>query len=94
MPEPNKLLDDVHLALRRGGILITTDPYYWDTARASIEQWLGGRLGEPSSDAMRNAISKRFSLLAEQDMVPWVLKEYDRYFKLYFNHHLVARKDS
>lgn len=92
MSDPNRLLDSVDSALRSGGIFIETDPYEWETTRSPLEQWFGARPGEASAEATRTAIRKRFSLLAEQDMVPWVLREYNRFFKLYLNHHLITRK--
>jgi len=33
-----------------------------------------------------------FEIVAEEDMVPWILRYHDRQVSLHFNHNLVARK--
>ncbi|MTJ55937.1 methyltransferase domain-containing protein [Anabaena sp. UHCC 0253] len=92
IPNPDCFLDNVDSLLKNQGIFLTTDPYYWETDSSAIEQWIGGRPNMPSNEAMRTEVSKRFNLLEEQDIVPWVLRVYERHYRLYFNHHLVAQK--
>ncbi len=74
------------------GLLTVTDPYYWNNSISPLELWIGGRRDGASSAAMRHLDAGRFEVLAERDMVPWVLREYDRHYKVYLNHHLVLRK--
>lgn len=94
VPHPAKLLDGCRALLRPGGVLAMTDPYYWDPGVAAGSDWLGGRPGEPSADGTRRAVSERFLVCAERDLVPWVLRNSDRYYQVYFCHHLVARKEA
>lgn len=93
MPQPDKLLDQISQVMHNQGIFITTDPYFWRTADSDIEQWIGAKDGQLSTAAMRIAISKHFVIVEEQDMVPWILRTYERLYSIHFNHHIVARKN-
>jgi hypothetical protein len=74
------------LRLSHADLVDTYYRYFVDTG------WLGGRLGEPSADFLRKEICKQFCILDEREFAPWVLRNSDRYYQLYFCHHVVARK--
>jgi SAM-dependent methyltransferase len=92
VPDPAGLLDSCHSLLRDRGVLVTTDPYYWDVSIAPSEKWLGGRTDEPSMEGLRKELRKQFCILEERDFAPWILRNSDRYYQLYFCHHIVAQK--
>ncbi len=91
VPRPDQLTQAVHAVIRPNGFFLTTDPYFWHLGTASLESWAGGRNNETSADAMRKLVSEQFVVVDERDMVPWLLRYYDRYCQLFFNHHILAK---
>ncbi len=92
-PNPRGVIQSKEKILRIGGVLLTTDPYWWNIDDAPLERWVGGYGGVESAQAMRELLTELgFEIVAEEDMVPWILRYHDRQVTLHFNHNLVARK--
>jgi SAM-dependent methyltransferase/uncharacterized protein YbaR (Trm112 family) len=94
VPSPRETLIQIRNMLNKHGVLVTTDPYNWDVSPAPIEEWTGGKNGETSADGMRQLLkSLFFRILEDRDMIPLLLREHQRHYKLFLNHHIVATKD-
>jgi SAM-dependent methyltransferase/uncharacterized protein YbaR (Trm112 family) len=77
-------LDAAAAALRPGGTLLFTDPFYFRDGEAPP--------GDPRA-AIDAAIERRgLRVERRQDGVPWVWSTYDRHWRLYFSYCLAARK--
>lgn len=78
--EPQALLDDFSRALVSGGVLLVSSPYWSDDDEPAI--------GNPES--LRRVLKPSFDLVAEDEMVPWVLRLATRRWNVYLCHCLVA----
>jgi SAM-dependent methyltransferase len=92
VPDPVALLRSLAGALRPGGILVLSDPYAWTPDSTHVSKWLGEATGESSTAALRNLLAEQFEILWEQDAVPWILRENARFYQVWLNHCVIARK--
>lgn len=91
--EPSVLIDAIDSVLKQKGLFLTTDPYFWSPTRTPISSWIGQ--GMPARHALIDSIKSRgMEILNEQDDVLWLLRVYDRFFSIWINHCLLARKDN
>ncbi len=91
LPDPIALLREMNTVLRPEGTMALSTPYHSGASQAAA-RWLGPTAKMDASQALRWRISHYFSLLAEQEQVPWVLPEHQRRFQVYLSHCLVGRK--
>jgi SAM-dependent methyltransferase/uncharacterized protein YbaR (Trm112 family) len=93
VPQPRAFLKEISDVLADGGLLLLTSPYSWASDSVPIDEWLGGTEELPSAVAVRNAISELgLEILEEVDEVPWVLREHQRWHRVFLNHCVIARK--
>lgn len=93
VPQPRAFLKEISGVLADGGLLLLTSPYSWASDSVPIDEWLGGTEELPSVVAVRNAISELgLEILEEVDEVPWVLREHQRWHRVFLNHCVIARK--
>lgn len=71
-------------AVRPGGHLLITDPYFFPEGQAPP--------GDPAAAVRAAVASHGFEILAERDGVPWAWPIYDRHWRFFFNHCLLARR--
>ncbi|WP_320019256.1 5-histidylcysteine sulfoxide synthase [Labilibaculum manganireducens] len=83
--DPIKFLQDIHMRINDGGILVLTSPYTWLEEFTEVDKWVGGyrKDGEPftSFDGLKNILREHFDLLDEPRDVPFVIRETSRKFQ-------------
>jgi SAM-dependent methyltransferase/uncharacterized protein YbaR (Trm112 family) len=92
LPDPAPLIASIRRVLRPGGILMLSDPYAWTADSTPVKQWLGEDSGQASALALKELLAQQFEVLWEQDAVPWILREHGRFYQVWLNHCLMARK--
>ena len=92
VPDPAHLLRSITGSLKPDGILLINDPYSWTVDSTNVSKWLGEDTGGASAPALRTLLAERFEIIWEQDAVPWILREHARFYQVWLNHCLVARK--
>ena len=93
LPDPIALLRETRTVLIKDGIIALSTPYHRGAGRA-VSRWMGTENRMDAAQALKWRISHFFEILAEQDMVPWLLGEHERRFQIYLNHCLVGKKES
>ena len=82
---PAKFLENVHLRLNPGGLLMLTSPYTWLSEHTKREEWLGGfkRDGEnvTTLDGFKALLGQHFRLVHGPESVPFVIRETKRKFQ-------------
>ncbi|RBP52872.1 class I SAM-dependent methyltransferase [Arenicella xantha] len=92
VPDPEAFLDVLIDRLEPGGLLILTSPYSWGSDDVPIDNWIGDA-DTPSNEAVnRLLIDKKLSIQDETDFVPWILREHSRWYRVFHNHCVIARK--
>lgn len=92
IPQPDFLLQEAFRVLKDAGGFLLTDPYVWSPERTLLEGWFGTKTGKPTDAAVRERLAQTCDIVGEEDKLPWVLRVFDRYFTIYFNHCILARK--
>jgi SAM-dependent methyltransferase len=93
VPEPRTFLKQVADMMADGGLLVLTSPYSWASDSVPVDKWLGGTDELPSAAAVRDAVAGLgLEILEDMDEVPWVLREHQRWHRVFLNHCLIARK--
>ena len=91
--QPRSFLARVSALLETDGLLLVTSPYSWASDSVPIEEWLGGTRELASADAVRDTMrSCDLEIVEEVDDVPWVLQEHRRWYRVFLNHCILARK--
>jgi SAM-dependent methyltransferase len=90
--QPELLLQDMERVLKRAGCVLLADPYYWRTDRTPMESWFGVRSGQPATRALRAELARTYEIIASQEQVPWLLRDYDRHFEIWINDCVLAKK--
>jgi len=93
VPQPRRFLSHVLENLEPGGFVVITSPYSWGSDMSGVDHWLGGTPGNPSPVAMVGALRDAgLTILEDIDNVPWILREHQRWYRVFLNHCVVARK--
>ncbi|MFG2272402.1 hypothetical protein DMH25_09150 [Streptomyces sp. WAC 01325] len=84
VPDPARLLDMlIAQTSADGGHVLITSPYGW--SGVAKERRLGGAADESSASALRRAAGERgLKVVWEDDRVPWLWRDYSRFWRLYF----------
>jgi len=91
--DPRQFLSTLTKLVADDGLLLLTSPYSWGSDDVPIDNWLGATADRPSSIATLEEIEKRgFSIVEECDHIPWVLREHQRWYRVFLNHCILARK--
>lgn len=86
--EPRRLIDEIRRVAAPGGLLLLSSPYWPDSEPGFQKSPLA--LGDPHE--MRAALEPSFEILAEREMVPWMLRLAKRRWNVYLCHCLVAAR--
>jgi SAM-dependent methyltransferase/uncharacterized protein YbaR (Trm112 family) len=93
VPDPAAFLATLVTRLTTGGHLIITSPYSWGSDDVPVDKWLGGTDAQTSSQAVIEVLcSLGVEILEDQDNIPWVLRENQRWYRVFNNHCVIARK--
>jgi SAM-dependent methyltransferase/uncharacterized protein YbaR (Trm112 family) len=91
--DPRQFLQTLAELVSEGGLLLLTSPYSWGSDDVPMDNWLGASAERPSAVATREAIEQLgFSIVDEIDDIPWVLREHQRWYRVFLNHCILARK--
>lgn len=91
--DPRQFLSALTELVKDDGLLLLTSPYSWGSDDVPIDNWLGASADRPSSVATLEEIEKQgFTIVEECDHVPWVLREHQRWYRVFLNHCILARK--
>ncbi|MDM8158336.1 5-histidylcysteine sulfoxide synthase [Labilibaculum sp. K2S] len=94
--DPIKFLQEIHLRINDGGILVLTSPYTWLEEFTEVDKWVGGyrKDGEPftSLDGLKDILREHFDLLDEPKDVPFVIRETSRKFQHTISQMTIWRK--
>lgn len=92
--DPRQFLSSLTELITDDGLLLLTSPYSWGSDDVPIDNWLGASSDRPSSIATLEEIEKQgFTIIEERDHVPWVLREHQRWYRVFLNHCILARKE-
>jgi len=92
-PDPRELIAALVAALEPGGCLVITSPYSWTSDDTLFENWIGATQAQPSDRAVIDLLEhSHMNVLAEQDDVPWVLREHRRWYRVFLTHCVLAHK--
>ncbi len=95
VPNPREILKAATSALEDNGYLLVTSPYSWTSDDVPVDNWLGGKSDDPSPQALiRELTELGLEVITERDHVPWVLREHQRWYRVFLNHCVLARKRS
>lgn len=83
--EPRLFLEAIHKHLKIGGVLVLTSPYTWLEEHTDKANWVGGFKKDGESfttlDGLKAYLEPHFKLLAEPELVPFVIRETSRKFQ-------------
>ncbi|HEX2053228.1 MAG TPA: methyltransferase domain-containing protein, partial [Actinomycetota bacterium] len=82
--DPASLVTEFSRVLEPGGLLLVASPY-WSDAGDGDGQWAG-------PESLRRLLAGDFDVVAEEDMVPWLLRLARRRWNVYLSHCVVATR--
>ena len=80
LPAPRRFLDALPNLMKPGGQLILTSPYTWLTDYTARSEWLGGRDGMSTTEALVEALAPAFTLVGMKEL-PFLIREHSRKFQ-------------
>jgi SAM-dependent methyltransferase len=96
VPSPKDCLNEIHRALKPGGVVIFTSPFTWMQQYTDKSKWLGG--GNPASEgrtcgeALRAELESMGFAVRDEGVQPLVIRETKRKYQLILAHRTVAVK--
>ncbi len=88
--EPMKLLDEKLRVLKKGGLLLLSDPYEF---HGVMFKKLNTRSRQSPLKVIKQRIANQIRIVQEEDYVPWVTYNSNRSYDIYYNHCLAGIKD-
>jgi SAM-dependent methyltransferase/uncharacterized protein YbaR (Trm112 family) len=93
VPDPEIFLVSLADVLNPGGFMVVTSPYSWGSDDVPVDRWLGASEKQSSADALLGLLREQgLEIVEERDNVPWVLREHKRWYRVFHNHCVIARK--
>ncbi len=87
--EPMKLVDEKLRVLKKGGLLLLSDPYEFYGTRFKK---LSTRSRKSPLKLIKQRMAKQIRIVQEEDYVPWITQKYNRNYMIYYNHCLAGIK--
>ena len=83
LPDPKKLLSEVHRFVKPDGVLLIVSPYTWLSDFTKKENWLTAKPGESieTKENIKTHLDKNFEFLKQED-VPFLIREHQRKYQL------------
>lgn len=92
VPHPHLLLTNFSRLVNKNGILILLSPYSWWEQAADVSEWVGGKDGVRTEDAVKKVLSANgFAFVSEGDE-PFLIRDHERRYQVGFSHRTVWRK--
>ena len=89
VPQPMKLMDEKVRVLKKGGLLLLSDPYeFYGVMFKRLET----RSRKSPLRIIKQRMANQIRIVQEQDHVPWVTQKYNRSYMIYYNHCLAGIK--
>ena len=89
VPKPMELVDEKLRVLKKGGLLLLTDPYEFYGVRFKR---LETRSRKSPLKLIKQRMASQIRIVQEEDHVPWITQEYNRSYSIYYNHCLAGIK--
>ena len=89
VPQPMKLMDEKVRVLKKGGLLLLSDPYQF---YGVMFKRLETRSRKSPLGIIKQRIADQIRIVQEEDNVPWVTQKYNRSYMIYYNHCLAGIK--
>jgi len=80
VPNPAQCLRNVTERLNAGGQLIIASPYTWMEEHTPRTQWLGGRKGQTTLDALKKLLLTQYQLVRHRQ-IPFIIREHARKYQ-------------
>ncbi len=90
VPQPMKLMDEKLRVLKKGGLLLLSDPYEFYGVRFKR---LETRSRESPLSIIKQRMASQIRIVQEDDHVPWITQKYNRNYMIYYNHCLAGIKE-
>ncbi len=90
VPQPMKLVDEKVRVLKKGGLLLLSDPYEFFGVRFKR---LETRSRKSPLRIIKQKIASQIRIVQEEDDIPWITQNYNRSYMIYYNHCLAGIKD-
>ena len=87
--QPMKLVDEKLRVLKKGGLLLLSDPYEFYGARFKK---LNTRSRKSPLEVIKQRMASQIRIVQEEDGVPWITQKYNRSYMIYYNHCLAGIK--
>jgi len=89
VPQPMKLMDEKVRVLKKGGLLLLSDPYeFYGVMFKRLET----RSRKSPLRIIKQRMANQIRIVQEEDNVPWVTQKYNRSYMIYYNHCLAGIK--
>ncbi len=87
--QPMKLIDEKVRVLKKGGLLLLSDPYEFNGSRFKK---LKTRSRQSPVKVIKQRMASQIRIVQEEDQVAWVTQNYNRSYEIYYNHCLAGIK--
>jgi 5-histidylcysteine sulfoxide synthase/putative 4-mercaptohistidine N1-methyltranferase len=94
LTNPAECLINIRNKLKTGGVFVLTSPYTWLEQFTNKENWIGGKNGVSTFEALKELMSYFCMELVEEKSLVLVIREHERKYQLIFPHMTVWRKTS
>ncbi|MCH6570802.1 MAG: hypothetical protein IH794_11910, partial [Acidobacteria bacterium] len=88
--QPMKLVDEKVRVLKKGGLLLLSDPYEFHGARFKR---LKTRSRQSPLRVIKQRMENQIRIVQEEDHIPWITQNYNRSYMIYYNHCLAGIKE-
>ncbi len=88
--QPMKLVDEKVRVLKKGGLLLLSDPYEFHGARFKK---LETRSRQSPLRVIKQRMESQIRIVQEEDHIPWITQNYNRSYMIYYNHCLAGIKE-
>ncbi len=88
--QPLKLVDEKVRVLKKGGLLLLSDPYEFYGVRFKR---LETRSRKSPLRVIKQKLASQIRIVQEEDDIPWITQKYNRGYMIYYNHCLAGIKE-
>lgn len=86
---PAGLLKEKIRALKKKGLLLSSDPYQFF---GENKKRLKAKKGQAPWQRIQEILRPKIKILEERDYIPWITRRYQRHYTIYYNHNFCGRK--